>query len=74
MGWQPIETAPKEKSQFLVTHWEPGDGWAHTIELVCGPFLADGRILNQNSGNYSRAGVWTHWLPLPPPPKETLEP
>lgn len=66
--WQPIETAPREHCQFLVTQHEAGDPWACEIELVCGPFLEDGRILNQNSGNYTRAGHWTHWMPLPAPP------
>lgn len=67
--WQPIETAPRDKCQFLVTDWIPGDPWACTIELVNGPFLEDGRIWNQNSGNLTRAGVWTYWMPLPPPPQ-----
>ena len=67
-NWQPIETAPTE-GQFLVTDWVPGDPWACTIELVNAPFLKDGRILNQNSGNYCRAGTWRYWTPLPPPPE-----
>lgn len=67
--WQSIETAPKTKTQFLVTSWQPGDPWACEIELVNGPFLADGRILNQNSGNYTNPGVWTYWMPLPPSPE-----
>lgn len=66
--WQPIETAPKD-GQFLVTDWKPGDVWAHAIELVNAPFRPDGRIFNQNSGNYSAPGAWTYWMPLPAPPK-----
>jgi hypothetical protein len=70
MTWRPINTAPTS-GQFLVTNWEPGDAWACTIELVNGPFLPDGRILNQNTGNYSNAGTWTYWMPLPPQPNVT---
>ena len=63
-GWMPIETAPKDVSQFLVTDWMPGDPWSTAVELVNGPFLADGRILNQNSGNYNARNSWTWWMPL----------
>lgn len=65
--WRSIETLPAT-GQALVTDdempfdREPGYG---TIELVVCPMLADGRVLNQNSGNYSRAGVWKWWHPVP---------
>lgn len=69
MTWQPIATAPEGRCQFLVTCWKPGEPWACAIELVNGPFLEDGRIENQNSGNYTQPGIWTYWMPLPPPPE-----
>lgn len=66
--WRPIKTAPRGNVQFLVTDFEEGDPWACCIELVRGPFMPDGSIFNQNSGNYSRPGSWTYWMPLPEPP------
>lgn len=66
--WQPIETAPTDKCQFLVTDWVDGDEWSGCIELVNGPFLKDGRILCQNSGNYISPNCLTYWMPLPPKP------
>ena len=65
--WKRIDSAPTS-GQFLVTSWEPGDPWACDVELVCGPFLKDGRILNQNSGNYTQPNVWKWWMKMPPPP------
>jgi hypothetical protein len=65
--WKPIATAPTS-GQFLVTSWEPGDPWCPDLEVVNGPFLKDGRIANQNSGQFTRSGVWLYWMPLPPPP------
>jgi hypothetical protein len=65
--WRPIETLPPS-GQALVTDdelpFDEGPGYG-TIELVVCPMLADGRILNQNSGNYTRAGVWKWWYPVP---------
>lgn len=66
-GWLPIETAPTT-GQFLVTtdDVDKDEGGYGEIELVCAPFLKDGRILNQNSGNYTRPNVWRWWHPAPP--------
>lgn len=70
--WQPIETLPTTRCQVLVTDDDPddhGSNWPElqygTIELVNCPMLADGRIMNQNSANYSRAGTWKWWRPVP---------
>lgn len=68
--WRPISTLPKS-GQALVTSDDPsdddvsGNGGYGDIELVICPMLADGRILNQNTGNYSRAGSWKWWTPAP---------
>ena len=67
--WEPIDTVPKEKGQVLVTSWEPGDPWATDIELVHTPFTTKGMSLNQSSGNYTRPGVWTYWMPRPDQPR-----
>lgn len=66
--WRPIETLPRS-GQVLVTDddlpTEPGDGYG-CIDLAVCPMLADGRLLSQNSGNYTRAGIWKWWMPVPP--------
>lgn len=67
--WRPIATAPTNKHHFLVADYSEGDP-PTCVELVTGPFLIDGRILNQNTGNYLTPGAVTHWLPLAPAPPE----
>lgn len=65
--WHPISTLP-QSGQALVTDDDPDeclDGRYGTIELINCPMLTDGRTLNQNSGNYTRAGVWKWWRPAP---------
>jgi hypothetical protein len=65
--WRPIETLP-QTGQVLVTDDElPSDTGPNyvTIELAVCPMLPDGRLLNQNSGNYTRAGTWKWWTPTP---------
>lgn len=67
--WHPIETLPKTGQALVTTDDLSEPGGYGEIELVVCPMLEDGRILNQNSGNYTRAGVWRWWMPVPP--KET---
>lgn len=67
MTWQPIETAPKDGTHITVfsphalpctVHWFDG-GW-HLSVNQCGEYSAY---------------VWglpTHWMPLPPPPQESV--
>ncbi len=70
--WRPIETLPKTGQALVCTDEAfDGDGYDE-IELVVCPMLADGRILNQNSGNYTRPGVWKWWMPVPPKETETV--
>lgn len=65
--WRPISTLPPS-GQVLVTDddlpHDPGPSYG-TIELAVCPMLPDGRLLNQNSGNYTRAGTWKWWHPVP---------
>lgn len=74
--WRPIASLPKA-GQVLVTSDDlpgdaaRGDNMYGDIELVICPMHSDGRILNQNSGNYTRAGVWKWWMPAPPRDFET---
>ena len=64
MKWQPIETAPKDRTTVLV--YEP----SHPSSLIDDGFV---------DAAYFNGAVWqsgfgypepTHWMPLPEPPKE----
>lgn len=62
--WQPIETAPKDGTQFLF----------NAPDLECGSSI--GQIINGvvcSSWDGKPLGVWvtkpTHWMPLPDPPR-----
>ena len=61
--WQPIETAPMDGSQFLITDGEcvcpaewTGDDW-HIFDTTC-------HMVFQTTENI------THWMPLPEPPMQ----
>lgn len=72
MNWQPIETAPKDGTMILA--WcehinakyaknAVAEGWA-------GPVVAN--WINHNGGGWTwhgLAGQFTHWMPLPEPPR-----
>ena len=59
--WQPIETAPRDKSWFLAT---PG---VYTVDMVRVWQVKDGRPYFEGwGGNSCRP---THWMPLPKPPE-----
>lgn len=61
--WQPIETAPKDPmAMYLIAN----AGTGHVAPCIRG-------IIHCNPGtswdwNYGESA--THWMPLPPPPKE----
>ena len=58
-GWQPIETHPRDNSQFLVT-----DGSSVIVAEGHPPGLGM-EIFDCTSCGFGKA---THWMPLPPPP------
>lgn len=72
--WQPIETAPKDGSQFLI--WTARLNFAVVEHLVDDPMPADiipsGHHLVVHDGKHGpypiRGEYPTHWQPLPPPP------
>ena len=58
-GWQPIESAPKDGTEFLAI--------AH--ETVFWVVFFDGKDFQcVATGNH--VGPLTHWMPLPAPPKQ----
>jgi hypothetical protein len=68
-GWRDIETAPK-RGKFLACTEE-----YDLVEVLSGPSTVGGKLmfLNHNSGNYTEVKHWTHWQPIPEPPKSETE-
>jgi hypothetical protein len=69
VGWQPIETAPKDGTEFDV--WN-----AYSEERIAnvrwdGKHFVHWWIGGFDSMDYCRIERPTHWMPLPAPPKET---
>ena len=65
-GWQPIETAPKDGTWFLI--WSPNNERAELAAIN-----RKGELwLIQDHEPWGRdiAKGWTHWQPLPEPPNE----
>lgn len=62
--WQPIETAPKDKGDLLLS-----DGKYVTVGWYDPDFRPNGRWLsNDDEGWHSDRPTFTHWMPLPQPP------
>ena len=57
MGWQPIETAPKDGSVFLIRQGNLAASHA---------FFRNGELKHID---YSHTNNPTHWMPLPHPPE-----
>lgn len=65
MDWQPIETAPQDGRRVLL--------WAKQWEAPnTGQFYGEHWKIDGQLGPFAYPP--THWMPLPTPPKETLEP
>jgi hypothetical protein len=65
MRWQPIETAPRDGTEFLGSGWNGGivGGKRHygIVHCAFGEFCGDDED--------ERFSYLTHWMPLPEPPK-----
>jgi len=66
MGWQPIETAPKDGTQVLL---HLSDGQATVAEYV----MATDGFAGWEVAHTERGAIYlmiraTHWMPLPEPP------
>ena len=67
--WQPIETAPKvEEDEVLVCSYEHGGlNFCEVVSWVT--WADDGRGGWFNGDQSHSADYYSHWMPLPPPPK-----
>lgn len=67
MEWQPISTAPKDGRRVLV--WIADKNYTGHAFAKLWFYSTDGRL---GGGAEGFNGGWniTHWMPLPPPPKE----
>lgn len=77
MSWQPIETAPKDGSCFLL--WRPYPGRASLLQFSVGRWCSDKyakkpRPYWSSQDEAIHGKRWaidyqpTHWMPLLPPP------
>ncbi len=66
-GWQPIETAPRDGTEFLAfgSYFYPGDKDA---TVYCSIVSRNGEFWNDWEGDHPD-GFFSHWTPLPSPPK-----
>jgi len=65
MGWQPIETAPKDGTDVLLAGTGTYDVTVGSFyKATKGPSVCDGWYYQDGSSRIEP----THWMPLPPPP------
>lgn len=71
--WQPISTAPKDGTRFLAWH---SSGEVTPLEVTGTSFehteahpAYDVRAVALNMASHRGLGEFTHWMPLPEPPK-----
>ena len=69
MDWQPIEDSTT--GVYLVCSTKDVAEGDYTVETMQINDASDPkhRFFNLNSGNYSRSDWWTHYMPLPDPPR-----
>ncbi len=67
--WQPIETAPRDGTKIIA--WRPAVGVADTMYYAEYEGLTGGAWHWADDGDAPHVERQpTHWMPLPPPPKE----
>ena len=64
LEWRPIETAPRDKRVLIAN--SDSEVWLATLRRV-GPRAG---IRWEHAGLGRVMFIPTHWMPLPPPPKE----
>lgn len=76
MGWQPIETAPRDGTPVLV--YAERFGWEGSPRIVCAVYPKEhynGWIIygcgpTRHGEQVLDSCLPTHWMPLPEPPKD----
>jgi hypothetical protein len=73
VSWQPIETAPLDKS--LLLWWRPIQPNAYADGCVIGQVSSHvpGNWYNSQTGQFQDLWHITHWQPLPAPPSPPPE-
>jgi hypothetical protein len=71
VGWQPIETAPKDR-QFLAygSYLYPGDRAVTDYTMIAEFSCGDAEWPYRTHEGTHRKGFFSHWMPLPPSPTE----
>ncbi len=80
MDWQPIETAPRDGTWFLLTGGQIRYGWDGDTQpsVVCGQRTSEfgdesWQFAWYDGGYYGEYEHPTHWMPLPPPPAQAAD-
>jgi hypothetical protein len=78
MGWQPIEAAPKDARRVLLFGSNPEIGSGHVVITAYwdddqeSEHCHGWHVIPWDTGLEEALGetdvVYTHWMPLPPPP------
>lgn len=69
MSWQPIETAPRDDTEFLGGRFVQGEEPSYRVVY----YFIDDRdpdfpwVVSDGDGAHHKDFL-THWMPLPPPP------
>lgn len=66
-NWQPIETAPKDGTDFLMCHAETGDMMVVFYDEPSAE--APDHCWHRMDGLAYHRDLPTHWMPLPEPPR-----
>lgn len=67
--WQPIETAPKDGTTILLVRFYGAQVCGETDHWTVDVYGDDRPRDWCDTGGRPPEYAWTHWLPLPPPPK-----
>ncbi len=71
MKWQPIETAPKDGTEFIGFGTYPDHDETPVEYMHVAHFSGDyEHPWEINDGDFVSPCYFTHWMPLPEPPKD----